>query len=320
MLALVSAACDGAQEQTEAPATTSALTESATQRSLGIPAGKVLAPGGRLINSECAFEVPAGATVNEAGDVLLNDKVIDHHAPCTPEQMGLAADKKTPLLPPTISHAWLDDTWANATTISGQTMYSGMDSFWYVPAAPIQNGALLYIFSSFVNVANQEIIQPVLQWGSNGQFGGNYWTIATWYCSPAHCPHSPGLGGIHSGDEIWGAMNIATPTSYKLEIEDLNTHTYSTGTPTVIGPMNTVQGGVLEVYNVTTCNNFPPQSAGIDFFDIDVYEAGPAYNTKNLVVPNWMTQIDTATNPSPNCGYTSTFSVSGTESGASLYF
>jgi len=65
-----------------------------------------------------------------------------------------------------------------------------VDGFWTVPSNPSDNGALIYLFNGIEPSNFSAILQPVLQYGSNGAFGGNYWVIASWYV---------GNSGFHSG-------------------------------------------------------------------------------------------------------------------------
>src|ERR1700690_3290870 len=157
-----------------------------------VPAGKVRTPSGRLVDSACVFEEPDGALVQQNGDVVVKGKVIAHHEPCTPEQMGIA---------PTIGHAWLEASWATASTY-----YTHWEGLWTVPATPLNNGATLFYFGSFENSSGTEIIQPVIGYGGNAYFGGNYWTMASWYCYPGGCHHS-GAKNINPGDQIFGIID-----------------------------------------------------------------------------------------------------------------
>jgi hypothetical protein len=62
-----------------------------------------------------------------------------------------------------------------------------------------------YIFNG--SQSSSMIYQPVLQWGNNGWFGGNYWCVASWYAD------SQGSAAFHSapvtvnvGTELTGIM------------------------------------------------------------------------------------------------------------------
>lgn len=62
---------------------------------------------------------------------------------------------------------------------------------WHIPTLPTtNNGQTLYIFSGLKDGLDPDshILEPVLQYGDNGTFGGNYWTIDNWYASCSTCP------------------------------------------------------------------------------------------------------------------------------------
>lgn len=66
--------------------------------------------------------------------------------------------------------------WNNAT---GSPITS-FKTVWLVPPGPAsQDNQLIYIFNGIQNASM--IYQPVLQWGNNNSFGGNYWCVACWY-------------------------------------------------------------------------------------------------------------------------------------------
>jgi hypothetical protein len=109
---------------------------------------------------------------------------------------------------PGLGSGWI--TYAqNDVPVSGIT---GFTTDWIVPNnPPANNGQLLYIFNGLQDGfdATSHILQPVLQYGANGRFGGNYWSIDNWYVSCQTCPvfygtpitvtPGTGLSGIMSG-------------------------------------------------------------------------------------------------------------------------
>lgn len=260
-----------------------------------IPAGKVLTPGGRLVDADCVFEVPAGGTVNKAGDVTVNGTLASRHTPCTREQMGLATAAQ-PQAPQAAQ--WMADTWAWAD--SGT--YGQMFSWWQVPANPSMNGALFYLFPSFQSNTTDanlvEIIQPVLQWGYNGSFGGNYWVMASWYVSSTQAPHSTPMR-VYAGHQLYGDTYDGGGGLWGIFMQDQNNkNVYTNLWATPRGPFDTVQGGVLEAYFVTNCSQLPSGTAGSTLFLDKIFDAGFVQ-----VFPNWTTQIGTIMNPNPNCNY-----------------
>jgi hypothetical protein len=301
------------------------VTAATTGTVTSIPAGKIATPAG-LVDEACVFEIPEGALLESSGDVKINGIVVDHHPPCSPKQMGrdISSGGAMALTPPTIvGSAWLDDTWAWASTIGGLSFYNDLWAYWTVPSNPTGCGPhgfwcneLLYFFPSLQSSAG-EIIQPVLQWGSNGDFGGRWWTLASWYCSSTACPHST-FRQVSAGDSIFGEVSIAStsPLSYRILSRDITTGWSTSLIQPTSGPFNTVQGGVMEVYTVNSCSQFPP-SAPLVFRDISIFQAGPTPTTLNRVAPTWSTQIAVVPSPNPACGFGAS-ATTGTISTATL--
>lgn len=82
-----------------------------------------------------------------------------------------------PELVPSLGTGWITYAfWNNAT---GNPITS-FKTAWRVPPNPMgSDGQLIYLFNGIQN--STMIYQPVLQWGNNGAFGGNYWCVASWY-------------------------------------------------------------------------------------------------------------------------------------------
>jgi hypothetical protein len=73
--------------------------------------------------------------------------------------------------------------WNNAT---GNPITS-FKTAWRIPPYPTtEDGELIYLFNGIQNATM--IYQPVLQWGNNGAFGGNYWCVASWYADGQNGP------------------------------------------------------------------------------------------------------------------------------------
>lgn len=311
-------ACAGegaADDDVAQPAAQSELTESG--RGMEVPPGKVLLPGGRIADSSCVQEIPDKATVDENGDVWLNGKLHARNKPCTPEQMGEGRQNDKKVQAPTISHAWVEFSEAGSATF-----FNKMRAKWVVPPAPTSNlNKIIYLFPSFQSSWNGgEIIQPVLQYGGNGQFGGNYWVIASWYCYPNGCKHS-GAKNVNAGDQLLGAIDLtgstATTKFYQISSYDLTQGTVTTLPINTNGPFNRAEGGALEVYSVSTCAQYPATTA-VSFTNIEVYEPNPTWNTTRRVHPAWGNIVTGGLTPS--CGYSVTSGLSGADDFTNLFF
>ncbi len=128
----------------------------------------------------------------------------------TTQAEGRSGDRN--VVPPQLGQGWI--TFAqNNTTLS----VVGFTTQWTVPVPPPTNhGQLLYLFNGLQDglTGTSHILQPVLQYGSNGAFGGNYWVIDNWYASCGTCPAMYGTPvTVNPGTVLVGNMNGAAATS-----------------------------------------------------------------------------------------------------------
>jgi hypothetical protein len=101
---------------------------------------------------------------------------------------------------------WIENSqWRNGGT--DPIVY--FSTTWVVPPAPSSSdNQIIFLFNGMQPDSAAHILQPVLQWGSNGAFGGNYWCITNWYAD--------GQGGaavygtsqpqVNPGDVLQGVM------------------------------------------------------------------------------------------------------------------
>jgi hypothetical protein len=295
----IPAGCDQSGGQVDVDvAAESALTVSNSDPT-GLLPGTVRVPGGRLMDSACVHQVPNGASIDGQGNVSVNGNIIAHYDPCTAAQMNIqpAGDVE----PPGIYHAWIENTDTTAVELNGLAQFNYLNASWKVPQSPSEySSQLLYFFPSFQDLTeSQEIIQPVLQFGPNGSWGGNYWTIACWYLSPTNTYTSPALT-VYPGDSLYGTLGVYTPGNWNAELDD-GTLSHATAiTTNVYEKFQTAESGVLEVWNVSDCSQFPPDGS-IVFDDVEISQAGPSYNSVNWVQPTWRLQLTSGL--TPQCGY-----------------
>ena len=76
------------------------------------------------------------------------------------------------------------------------------------------------------------------------------------------------------------------------------------------GPFTNVQGGVMEVWRILTCGQYP-QDHALTFHDILVQQAGPTWDTFNTMFPTWSTQVNVGQNLNPFCNYGAQASING---------
>jgi hypothetical protein len=222
---------------------------------------QVITPGGARAKS-LVHEIEAGHTLRMAGD-----RVQKFHPNGTMvADLGAIARRPgpQPLMPgnvmvpretdPALGSGWI--TYAGWSNNAGQPI-SSFRTTWVVPPAPSTNsGQLIYLFNGIQN--STMIYQPVLQWGSNGAFGGNYWVVASWYAD--------GQGGqafhttpvrVNIGQVVVGVMTLTSQSA-----AGFNYNCSFQGIANTSLPIQNVQeltwcAETLEAYNVQRCSDYP---------------------------------------------------------------
>lgn len=292
----------------ESPSTSVASLPIETVDDAMVPRGKVRTPSGRLVDRSCVVEIPDRAVVKDDGAILVDGKLVGRTPNCTPEQMGGAMPRgnaSAKIQPPGFN-GWIESSKAQA---SPGTFWKSIQAQWRVPPAPTSNlNKIIYLFPSLQNLqsANQEIIQPVLQYGGNGAFGGNYWVISSWYVYSNGERHStPKV--VNVGERLWGQIIYEYPGTqgtvhYSITTASLDRPSQSTKLTAMRtnGPFNEVNGGVLEAYSISVCSQLPdpaPASGPMQFTNIAVYDVNFVQ-----VSPTWSNVVNIG-GASPQCGY-----------------
>jgi hypothetical protein len=257
---------------------------------------------GELIRPDCVLEIPSGANVEivngqVTGDVTLNGVLIAHYDACPEDAINTRHQAATQKLDqPPSGNGWVEQgQWNDANH-----NVDSLEGRWTVPAKPLQDGSVIYMFNGLEPSTQCCIIQPVLQYGYNGYFGGNYWTIASWLVTSTNAWYSQPQT-VHPGDTLVGYTEV-THTSggnlyYEVVLEDLTSRVYTVLEVVSSGlRWSWVYGAVLEAYDITSCAQFPSGLKEV-FSDISVYQA-PGYT---LTSPVWLGVIDGYGGPS--CGF-----------------
>jgi hypothetical protein len=229
---------------------------------------------GELIRPDCVHEIPNGARVEVVngevtGDVTLDGALIAHYDACPEDAIVTRPQGRTESLasPPGTGNGWVEASQWDVSLGSSDNI-DNMNGIWTVPSNPSSNGALIYLFNGIEPSTQNWILQPVLQYGSNGYFGGDYWVIASWLVGPNKYAFYSGPETVYPGDSIFGITEI-TGTSggsldWKVEASDLSNGAYSWITVPTSGLHWTwAYAGVLEAYNVTSCSQFPSNGQAV---------------------------------------------------------
>ncbi len=169
-----------------------------------------------------------------------------------------------------------------------------------VPTAPkTQSDQIIYMFPAtqncFSNCGNFVlIIQPVLQWGDNGAFGGNYYVVASWYVDSNGVVYYSTPIKVSSGNTLVGTLTASKCNSQYTCNWTITGKDATKNTKTVLkshGAIIEQQVAfiTLEQYSVTECSEYP--ASGHTTF------SGITVNGKTLSKSDW-----TAYNWVSGCG------------------
>jgi hypothetical protein len=281
-----------------------ALTSAGPNRPATVPANYVVTPFG-YFDPSCVAHLAKG-------DVVRQDEKVIQHANGASDGMHVCAfphykadgskvtgDEKA-VDQPTISHAWVE--YAGTTTT---TSYGYMYADWNVPPAPATNdGQTVYLFNGMEDYSDVvTIIQPVLGWNSDY---ASAWGIASWNCCESGTVYEAPPTPVNSGDLIEGYMfDTCTAGTKSCPTWDIVTFDVTKGTVSELintssfgQTFNWAFGGVLEVYNIVQCGDYPSNG------EINFYDQG-LFNDKFVQIPKprWsVTNLSSGLTPQCNYG------------------
>ncbi len=207
--------------------------------------------------------------------------------------------------PPYIGHSWIE-----YASIHDSNDYAEIYAEWSVPPAPTSNdGQILYFFNGLEQYSGDvTIIQPVLGWNSDY---ASAWGIASWNCCESGSVYEATPAHVSSGDILHGyvfdncAAGTKTCPSWDIVIVDITNGNFSeyVDAANFGQTFNWAFGGVLEVYNIVQCGDYP--AAPRD----DVYSGIAFYNQSvlndkfvKIAAPNWKI-TNVAGGLTPQCSY-----------------
>jgi hypothetical protein len=179
---------------------------------------------------------------------------------------------------PATTNGWVETAYAvrNPTT--------SVSAKWTVPSSPKSDDSqIIYMFPATQNCYKScgnyvFIIQPVLQWGYNGAFGGAYWVLASWwvdnsgnyaYSTPVRVSAGNALVGTLTSSGCngkytcnWAITGSDTTNGHKTTLKKSSLAVQTTIFMT------------LEVYGVVSCKDYPA-SGHTTFSGINVNGKSP---------------------------------------------
>jgi len=260
------------------------------------PPEKFVAVPGGMMPARCVYEVPSGTHIihNE------NHQGVEfHHPDGTVRQVGPC---EIPLPLPEVPAPTPPDGWQVYTYWVGPNDITSFTGFWNVPNTPAKTeGQILYLFTGLQNncggyglcpdnttgrlSATTNILQPVLQFGITPAGGGSFWGIASWYVADFGTAHTT-VSKVAPGDMLFGLMNkTAAPNTWTIYFNDTTNPNVE---PTVLNVSNALTTSepdayvTLEVYQVSTCSQYPTQGVKFTKMVIEKDDGKP-------VIPKWDT-------------------------------
>lgn len=260
-------------------------------------------------HKSCVHEIPNGARVSASGLVKRRDgttfqiPACSHPGPLNRANFGRSNSATFPT-----NNGWMEYAYYQLT--SGNSFHQ-LNAGWRVPPAPTGSYGGTDLYYSFPGLENGSyIIQPVIQYGYNGDYGGSYWTAASWRCNDgSDCLHGTPIL-IGAGDSVAGSVTASACASgtctWTISTIDVTRGTHSDWTVSDGDNYYWATGGAVEVYGLTSCSQYP--NNGIFYSGILLHD-----QSGTLQSPVWASV--TPLNPSPSCS----FGVSTTTTRVNLY-
>ena len=259
-------ACGATAASAEPPAQQSISAEStgaqAVSKALAAHPDRVLTPNGVFAHKDCVHALDEGDVVDHVGNIRKKDGTVRVLPTCAHPEIPVHAHEQEQgsRVQPATDNGWTEAAIWNAPGAVGQ-----FGATFHVPAAPSNfDGQLIYIFPALQG--GGAILQAVIQYGNNGAWGGQYWSLNTW----------AGGGGEYGGNYYYGnAVSVSTGDEiYNDEVgnpdncngngclwdvvgSDLTNGQISSYGTYINISWTQVIGLAIEVYGVDTCADYP---------------------------------------------------------------
>lgn len=224
-------------------------------RPAGVPQNYLITPFG-YFHPSCVREVADGARLMDA-DAPPACAIRAHFDAQGKAAAATGPATKAPRAADSLAaiNGWVEDSELVATS-----PYAGISASWQVPAAPAsRNGQVVYFFPGLQDSRN---VQSIL-WNCCRNGAANYST-----------PRAASSGDLIAG-RVWHdcAADAAACGSWNVETRDATQNTLTTlsHTSNYGQSFNWAFGGVLEVYGVANCQNYPADGV-ISFGNIQLLD------------------------------------------------
>jgi hypothetical protein len=275
-------------------------------RPSNVPTNYVTTPFG-YFNPSCVHLVAEGDTLLPDGSLQHPDGSVDPASICnyphytsTGQLVPLDSKALAGTKPPEISG------WLESVSVTTSESYGKINATWTVPPSPESNdGQILYFFPGLEDIDHVvSIVQPVLQWGDNGSFGGAYWTFASWNCCISNGAYVSTPIDVNVGDALLGVIDSnCKPGSESCVTWNIGGKDETTGHSTALQKSpadgqtwNWAFGAVSEDYDLVQCSDFPNDTSLT--FTVTLYNQ----DLQVISNPSW-SGTQWISNPDPACNY-----------------
>lgn len=280
---------------------------------------------GRLIRPDCVHQVPSGAQIEfgsdgkPTADVKMNGNLIAHYDSCPEESIDTRhLGSQGQQDPGPTGNGWVEASQWELSLKSTDNI-DDLYGYWHVPSPPAESGALVYLFNGIEPSGGDWIMQPVLQWGSNGAFGGNYYVFASWLVGPQAFVSNPInvnvgdlLTGVNQQNGVTDSNSSYFVTAADRDVDQLTSLSFTSSNS--LYHWVWAFAGVLEAYNVTSCSQYPPNDVS-HFYQTEVAHGYPAFDFVN---PEefYGAEYDYFGNGGPQCNFSVSVTGQGDNSGS----
>lgn len=277
-------------------------------RPAGVPADFIVTPSGYM-HPSCVLTVREDEVARADGDIQRADGSVLESSPCRYPRYDVAGRQ--------VPHAGARangesdgninadavpafNGWVESANDASNGPLNWISANWTVPPAPLEDvGQTLFYFPGIQPIEQLSeqytILQPVLRWYSG------VWTIESWNCCVEGNANMGPAAVVSSGDTLYGYVQgdgcdaRGVCSNWFVHTGDWTNGAHSWLRTSAYGNvMGWAFGGVLEVYGVDDCEQYPP-SGSITFSNIQTRST-----SYQQVYPTWNVGV---TSEPPQCGY-----------------
>jgi hypothetical protein len=168
---------------------------------------------------------------------------------------SIALSAPTSNVKPALGSGWITD--GIFTNSTGQP-FSSFTTIWRVPAAPAsQSGQTIFLFNALMDSAQNDILQPVLQWGPSSAGSGNFWQVACWFIDTSGNAFYHDPVPVNPGDTLIGVMTLTGQSNNLFSYDCVFQGMPATNLTIENISQLVVASETLECYAIQQCSDYP---------------------------------------------------------------